>query len=278
MLVISQIDDIWITANFKETQLKKMHAGQKVDVSVDAYGRKLHGYVESMPGATGSVMSLAATGKCYRELRKVVQRLPVRIRLYPGQDSDHRFRVGMSVEAGGLVTVAMWGNEANRGYGFDQTVEVTKWSTGNVDHDSNPLTAMLRAVVVYLMISARLRFRLFARRNFCALVRASDSPMAMACLRRSSPCLLSRFSGTKRSVFAARTWRSLRLLSPFPISRHRRPPEFNLLPLRTCRPPSFFFLFLIIGKAFSRPFTPSAMVSNSACAFGSEILETSCLA
>jgi membrane fusion protein (multidrug efflux system) len=98
MLVISQIDDIWITANFKETQLKKMHAGQKVDVSVDAYGNKLHGYVESMPGATGSVMSLLPPENATGNYVKVVQRLPVRIRLYPGQDPQHRLRIGMSVE------------------------------------------------------------------------------------------------------------------------------------------------------------------------------------
>jgi membrane fusion protein, multidrug efflux system len=98
LLVVSQIDDIWITANFKETQLKKMHSGQKVDVSVDAYGNKLHGYVESMPGATGSVMSLLPPENATGNYVKVVQRLPVRIRLYPGQDPQHRLRIGMSVE------------------------------------------------------------------------------------------------------------------------------------------------------------------------------------
>ncbi|MGB7497888.1 MAG: HlyD family secretion protein [Candidatus Acidiferrum sp.] len=98
MLVISQIDDVWITANFKETQLRKMHAGQQVDIHVDALGTTLHGYVESMPGATGSVMSLLPPENATGNFVKVVQRLPVRIRLNKGQDPQHRLRVGMSVE------------------------------------------------------------------------------------------------------------------------------------------------------------------------------------
>lgn len=69
LFIITQLDDIWITANFKETQLKKMHPGQRVDIRVDAFGAKLHGYIESMPGATGSVEPIAA-GKCDGKFRK----------------------------------------------------------------------------------------------------------------------------------------------------------------------------------------------------------------
>ncbi len=98
MFTISQLDDIWITANFKETQLRKMHPGQQVDVKVDAYGRTLHGYVESMPGATGAVMSLLPPENATGNFVKVVQRLPVRIRLNKGEDPEHRLRPGMSVE------------------------------------------------------------------------------------------------------------------------------------------------------------------------------------
>jgi membrane fusion protein, multidrug efflux system len=98
MFVISQLQDIWITANFKETQLRKMHPGQRVDISVDAYSGKFHGYVESMPGATGSVMSLLPPENATGNFVKVVQRLPVRIRLNQGEDPQHRLRVGMSVE------------------------------------------------------------------------------------------------------------------------------------------------------------------------------------
>lgn len=58
LLSVTQVDDIWITANSKETQLRKMKPGQSADISVDAFGKKYHGYVESMPGATGAVTSL----------------------------------------------------------------------------------------------------------------------------------------------------------------------------------------------------------------------------
>jgi membrane fusion protein (multidrug efflux system) len=98
LFAISQTQDIWITANFKETQLRKMRPGQKVDVSVDAYGRTFHGYVEGMPGSTGSVASLLPPENATGNFVKVVQRLPVRIRLNQGQDPDHILRIGMSVE------------------------------------------------------------------------------------------------------------------------------------------------------------------------------------
>ena len=58
LLIVSQAEDIWATANFKETQLRKMRPGQPVDVSVDTFSRKYHGYVQSMPGATGTRTSL----------------------------------------------------------------------------------------------------------------------------------------------------------------------------------------------------------------------------
>ncbi len=98
MLDISQIDDIWITANFKETQLRRMHPGQSVDVKVDAFDQTFHGYVEDMPGATGAVTSLLPPENATGNYVKVVQRLPVRIRLKPGEDPHHRLRIGMSVE------------------------------------------------------------------------------------------------------------------------------------------------------------------------------------
>jgi membrane fusion protein (multidrug efflux system) len=98
MLDISQIDDIWITANFKETQLRRMHPGQSVDVQVDAFGRTYHAYIENMPGATGAVTSLLPPENATGNYVKVVQRLPVRIRLKPGEDREHRLRIGMSVE------------------------------------------------------------------------------------------------------------------------------------------------------------------------------------
>jgi membrane fusion protein (multidrug efflux system) len=96
LLIVTQTEDIWITANFKETQLKKMHAGQAVDVRVDTYGRKYHGYIQSMPGATGARTSLLPPENATGNFVKVVQRLPVRIRLNDGENNDHLLRPGMS--------------------------------------------------------------------------------------------------------------------------------------------------------------------------------------
>ncbi|MBV9884993.1 MAG: HlyD family secretion protein, partial [Acidobacteria bacterium] len=98
LFTISQLEDIWITANFKETQLRKMHPGEKVDIHVDAYSRTFRGYVENMPGATGSVASLLPPENATGNFVKVVQRLPVRIRLNQGEDPQHLLRLGMSVE------------------------------------------------------------------------------------------------------------------------------------------------------------------------------------
>ena len=98
LLVISQIGDVWITANFKETQIRRMRPGQAVDIHVDAFKRKYRGYVESLPGATGAKTSLLPPENATGNYVKVVQRLPVRIRLKPGEDQEHRLRPGMSVE------------------------------------------------------------------------------------------------------------------------------------------------------------------------------------
>jgi membrane fusion protein (multidrug efflux system) len=98
LLIVTQVDDVWITANFTETQLKKMHPGQGVDIQVDTYGRKYHGYIESMPGATGARTSLLPPENATGNFVKVVQRLPVRIRLNNGENNDHLWRPGMSVQ------------------------------------------------------------------------------------------------------------------------------------------------------------------------------------
>jgi membrane fusion protein (multidrug efflux system) len=95
---ITQTSRLWITANFRETQLRKMHAGQPVRIHVDALDRDFTGQVESMPGATGSRYSLLPPENATGNYVKVVQRLPVRISLDPGQDGFDRLRPGMSVE------------------------------------------------------------------------------------------------------------------------------------------------------------------------------------
>ncbi|HWY27369.1 MAG TPA: HlyD family secretion protein [Candidatus Angelobacter sp.] len=92
------LNDIWITANFKETQLKNMRPGQRVQISVDANGRKYKGHVDSMAGTSGSRLSLLPPENATGNYVKVVQRIPVKIVLEPGEDPDHYLRLGMSVE------------------------------------------------------------------------------------------------------------------------------------------------------------------------------------
>jgi membrane fusion protein (multidrug efflux system) len=98
LLTIVPLDDIWITADFRETQIRRMHRGQPVTVYVDTTGRDYRGYIEGLPGATGELYSLLPPENATGNYVKVVQRLPVRIRLYSGQDPQHRLRPGMSVE------------------------------------------------------------------------------------------------------------------------------------------------------------------------------------
>jgi membrane fusion protein (multidrug efflux system) len=98
LLVIVPLDDIWITANFKETQLKRMRPGQSVTIRVDTFGRDYKGKVESLPGAAGPLFSLFPPENSTGNYVKVVQRFPVRIRLDRDQDAEHLLRPGMSVE------------------------------------------------------------------------------------------------------------------------------------------------------------------------------------
>ena len=92
------LDDVWVTANFKETQLKKMRVGQKVEIEVDAYGgRKYRGHIDSIAAASGAKFSLLPPENATGNYVKVVQRLPVKIVLEPGEDRDHSLRPGMSV-------------------------------------------------------------------------------------------------------------------------------------------------------------------------------------
>ena len=98
LLVIVPLDDIWITANFKETQLKRMRPGQAVTIRVDTFGRDYKGKVESLPGAAGPLFSLFPPENATGNYVKVVQRFPVRIRFDKDQDDGHLLRPGMSVE------------------------------------------------------------------------------------------------------------------------------------------------------------------------------------
>ncbi len=91
------LDDIWVTANLKETQLRNVRTGQPVRIDVDAYGRTYAGHVESIAGGTGSVFSLLPPENATGNYVKIVQRVPVRLRFDAGQDPDHLLRPGMSV-------------------------------------------------------------------------------------------------------------------------------------------------------------------------------------
>jgi membrane fusion protein, multidrug efflux system len=98
LLTIIPVDDLWITANFKETQLQKMKPGQAVTIRADASGRDYRGHIDSLGGATGSRFSLLPPENATGNYVKVVQRVPVRIVLEQGENDDHRLRPGMSVE------------------------------------------------------------------------------------------------------------------------------------------------------------------------------------
>jgi membrane fusion protein, multidrug efflux system len=99
LLTLIQLDDIWVTANFKETQLANVRPGQPATLHVDTYGRDLSGHVESIAAATGARFSLLPPENATGNFVKVVQRLPVRIRIDKGQDRGHLLRPGMSVDA-----------------------------------------------------------------------------------------------------------------------------------------------------------------------------------
>jgi membrane fusion protein (multidrug efflux system) len=95
---IVPVDDVWVTANFKETQLTRMRGGQPVEIDVDAYsGTKLHGTVQSFSGATGARFSLLPPENATGNFTKVVQRVPVRIHL-DSVPQDRPLRPGMSVD------------------------------------------------------------------------------------------------------------------------------------------------------------------------------------
>ncbi len=99
LMAIVPLEEIWVTANFKETQLKDLRVGQPATLSVDAYGHDYKGHVESFSAATGAKFSLLPPENATGNYVKVVQRVPVRIAIDKGQDSEHRLRLGLSVEA-----------------------------------------------------------------------------------------------------------------------------------------------------------------------------------
>jgi membrane fusion protein, multidrug efflux system len=98
LLALVTLEDVWVTANFKETQLNEMRVGQRAVVEVDALGGKqFNGHVDSISAATGAKFSLLPPENATGNYVKVVQRVPVKIVFDPGQDPNHLLRPGMSV-------------------------------------------------------------------------------------------------------------------------------------------------------------------------------------
>ena len=97
LMAIVPLEDVWVTANFKESQLAHMHPGQPVEIEVDAYGKKYRGHVDSIAAATGARFSLLPPENATGNYVKVVQRVPVKIVFEKDQDAGHLLRPGMSV-------------------------------------------------------------------------------------------------------------------------------------------------------------------------------------
>ena len=99
LMVVVPLANVWVTANFKETQLRNMKPGQKAEVKVDTYGKTFSGHVDSIAGATGAVLSLLPPENATGNYVKVVQRVPVKIVLDPIPQEKAILRPGMNVVA-----------------------------------------------------------------------------------------------------------------------------------------------------------------------------------
>jgi membrane fusion protein, multidrug efflux system len=97
LLTVVPLDEVWVTANFKETQLKHMRVGQKAEIHIDSNGRTLKGHVDSIAGATGPLFSLLPPENATGNYVKIVQRIPVKIVLDSGENHDRELRPGMNV-------------------------------------------------------------------------------------------------------------------------------------------------------------------------------------
>ena len=97
LLTLVPLNEVWVTANFKETQLKRMRVGQKAQIHVDSTGQTLKGHVDSIGGATGPLFSLFPPENATGNYVKIVQRIPVKIVLEPGENRDRQLRPGMNV-------------------------------------------------------------------------------------------------------------------------------------------------------------------------------------
>jgi membrane fusion protein (multidrug efflux system) len=97
LLTVVPLDQVWVTANFKETQLRHVRVGQRAVISMDSTGQKLKGHVDSIAGATGPLFSVLPPENATGNYVKIVQRVPVKIVLEPGENRSHQLRPGMNV-------------------------------------------------------------------------------------------------------------------------------------------------------------------------------------
>jgi membrane fusion protein, multidrug efflux system len=98
LMRVINLDDIWVTADFKETQLRRMQVGQRATIRVDTNGKDYKAHVQSIAGASGAITSLLPPENATGNYVKVVQRIPVKITFDPGETREHVLRPGMSVE------------------------------------------------------------------------------------------------------------------------------------------------------------------------------------
>jgi membrane fusion protein, multidrug efflux system len=103
LMALINLDDLWVTANYKETQLHSMRPGQPATIHVDAFDRDYNGHVDSIAGASGARFSLLPPENATGNYVKVVQRIPVKIVFEKGEDPNHLLRPGMSVEPTVLI-------------------------------------------------------------------------------------------------------------------------------------------------------------------------------
>jgi membrane fusion protein (multidrug efflux system) len=98
LLAIADLSDVWVVANYKETQIENIRPGQPVSIRIDTFsGKKFHGKVQSIMAGTGSAFSLFPPENATGNYVKVVQRVPVKIVIDRGEDPGHILRIGMSV-------------------------------------------------------------------------------------------------------------------------------------------------------------------------------------
>ena len=101
LLSVIALDQVWVEANFKESQLQKLRLGQPVELTADVYGKKVvyHGQIDGLGAGTGAAFALLPAQNATGNWIKVVQRVPVRIKLDAAELQQHPLRVGLSMEA-----------------------------------------------------------------------------------------------------------------------------------------------------------------------------------